>query len=156
MGIKTKIDLVMDSHKFEDNAPSGVKYMFHKGYPVEVDPADVGFFTSPERAGIYEIVGQQNELEKGSKSAPYQAITSESVLIGKSSKTEGKSDTKKTKPKYDLDELNADEIIENDMFKKNPDGPWKCPVCGKKGILSKSGVRSHVGSRSCIEAARAK
>ncbi len=174
MGVRVIIDLVMDSQKYEGNAPSGREYMFFKGSPIEVDPKDNAYFQSPERDGLYFVAGASNDVEE-SIPVPLQVLTSEKMEMGKvdapkPAKTERKSDTKKEEPEtkpepkpkpkakteYDLDRLNADEVIEDRMFKRNKTGPWKCPVCGKKNLQTKSGVRSHVGSKSCIKVAKAK
>jgi len=150
MGVK--IDLVQDQRKFV-TCPSGKRYYFQAGSPLDVQKKDAEyllsmpeFFAEVEAKKLTKKVGTPATPDKGEEKSP-------SPPPPPSKKKAEKGEKVAT---YDLDALNVDKIIEDDMFAKKKKGPWKCPVCGQKGISSKAGVRAHVGSAKCVRQAREK
>lgn len=156
-----KFTLVMDQRKFVENCPSGRGYYFQAGTPLEVDKKDADYFT--ERPDLFvevdaEILPVMPDIGEGVSPAPSSIpLTSKTVMEDK--KWAVKKKPAKKKPKtvvYDLDALDADTIIEDEILAKKKKGPWTCSICGKKRILTKSGLRSHVGSAKCVATAREK
>jgi len=146
-----KFDLVMDQSK-RVACPSGRKYYFVAGYPLDIlDDGDKEFLRG--QPDFFLEVADQGKVpatpdkEEGS---PPQSAPPPAPKKGKAAKP------KKKKRTYDLDKLDADRVIEDELLAKNSDGPWNCPICGRKNIKTKSGLRAHVGSTKCVEAAREK
>jgi len=103
------------------------------------------FFVEVEAKKLTKKVGTPATPDKGEEKSP-----SPPPPPSKKKEEMGK------KKVYNLDNLNADKIIEDDMFAKRKRAPWKCPVCGQGGLKTKGGVRSHVGSEKCVRQAREK
>jgi len=165
MGKAHRFDLVMDQTKFVRGCPSGRRYYFQAGPPLEVADADVDYFTKqPEffvEVDAKNLPVKPDTTEEGVSPAPSSPpITSKTVTAGRVKGQPKKKPAKKEaapEPEgYDLDALDADTIIENDILAKKKKGPWTCTVCGKKGIKTSSGLRSHVGSAKCVITAREK
>ena len=135
--------LRQDSRKIVTNTPSGRNYYFVAGNPLGVEKADQEFFRSQDE--IYEEVKSKSKPKvkwEESKEAP--PSPSPPPIEEKASEN----------GEYDLDALSTDEIIEDEMFAKKAKGPWTCPVCGEKGLKTKKAVRSHVGSKKCVNKAK--
>jgi len=152
-----RFDLVMDRRK-KVTCPSGNRYYMMGGHPIPVAEEDAEFFLSqPE---VFTETGAESspapDKRKGDTPPPSASpLTSEKVEAGKR-KSKPKPKKKPEPVGYDLKKLKADKVIEDDVLAKKTKPPWTCPVCGKKRIMTKSGLRSHVGSAKCIELAEAK
>jgi len=146
-----KFTVKRENTKFVE-CPSGSKYYFVAENPIEVKSEDVEYFRSRNKDFIETGDENSSTLDRKGSLAPSDSKVLDSDSMHLSASAPKKA--KKVKKGYDLDNLEVDEIIENDMFKKQSEGPWTCPVCGKTGLQTKGGVRSHVGSGACIRAAK--
>ena len=143
-----KIDLVQDQRKFV-TCPSGKRYCFQAGSQLEIPKKDAEyllsmpeFFMEVEAKKRAKKVGTPATPDKGEEKSPSPPPPPSKKKVEKGKKAS-----------YNLDNLNADKIIEDEMFAKKKKGPWKCPVCGTKGLKTRGGVRAHVGSSKCVNLA---
>jgi len=152
MVMGTEYKLRRDSRKFVVVPATGNRYFFEgeRSYAPK-DKLDADYFESNtdsfESVEVQEVVNRTEE----------DSVMSTTVKEGStpaSPSTPSNPDQSKTDENADLKALERDDSIEDKLFAENPDGPWDCPICGKKGLTSKSGVRSHIGSKTCTKAAR--
>lgn len=145
----TEYKLRRDSRKFVVVPATGNRYFFEgERSHAPKDKLDADYFeNNPDSFESVEVVNRTEE----------DSVMSTTVKEGStpaSPSTPSDPNQSKTDENGDLSALERDDTIEDKLFKENPDGPWDCPICGKQGLTTKSGVRSHIGSKVCTETAR--
>lgn len=138
--------LKRDSRKFVVVPSTGNRYFFEGNSVITPkSDEDAAYFASFSDA--FEAI----EIEVVNRAGDDPAM---STMVKEGSTPASPSTPSNSTPGDDVKAMETDDSVEDALFAENPDGPWDCPVCGKKGLTSKSGVRSHIGSKKCTETAR--